>query len=161
MKAALKAQKILQEISQAIQQQTHKQISRVVSKCLTTIFGEDAYEFKIEFDQKRGKTNARLVLLKDGEEFSPKDEVGVGVLDVVSFALRLSAILLTRPPVRKIMILDEPFKNLRGKQYRKKVRDLIVQLSEELGVQFIINIDIDSYPEFELGKVIQIGESSG
>ena len=50
----------------------------------------------------------------------------------------------------------EPFRNIRGQEYRERVRDLVVQLAEELGVQFIINIDTDVYPEFELGKVIRL-----
>lgn len=79
-------------------------------------------------------------------------------MEVTAFALRLSALIMARPPLRKVLILDEPFKCVRGRKYRSRVRDLIVELSRELGVQFIINIDVESYPEFKLGKVIELGE---
>lgn len=150
------AQKILQQVAQSVQQSAHEQISHVVTRCLKAIFGDDAYEFAIRFEQKRGKTEARLVFIRDGVEFDPTYDIGDGVLEVASFALRLSALLLNRPPLRRLIILDEPFKNIRGKKYRERIRDLVVQLAEELDFQFIINIDVDAYPEFELERVIEL-----
>src|SRR5690606_13070311 len=92
-------------------------------------------------------------------EFNPRsDEVAGGVLDVISFGLRLSSLVLIRPRHRKVMILDEPFKNIRGDVYRSRIRSMIDQLSKKLNVQFILNIDLDTYPEFRLGKVIEIEE---
>lgn len=143
-------------VGKEIQRKAHSQVSSIVSKCLKTIFGPDTYEFEFQFKEQRDKTAIRLVFIKDGEEFDPKDEMGGGVLEVAAFALRLSALVLTRPKARRIMILDEPFKNIRGEEYRSRVRDLIISLSEELEVQFILNIDTDVYPEFEIGKVIRL-----
>lgn len=147
---------IITTVGKEIQRSTHSKVSSIVSKCLKTIFGEDAYEFEFQFKEQRGKTAIKLVFSKDGQEFDPKDEMGGGVLEVAAFALRLSALVLTRPSSRRILILDEPFKNIRGEVYRSRVRDLVLSLADELGVQFIINIDTDVYPEFEIGKVVRL-----
>jgi len=150
------AQNVIQRTAQAVQQRAHNSIAGVVSRCLESIF-DDPYEFKIEFERKRGRTEAKLIFLRDGIVFDdPINQIGGGVCDVAAFALRLSCIILNRPPKRRVVVLDEPFKDIRGKQFRERVRTLVLQLSKELDIQFILNIDLDVYPEFALGKVIEI-----
>lgn len=157
MSFASEAQVILQTASQITQQQAHDRISNVVSRCLSSVF-DDPYEFRIEFERKRGKTEANLKFVKSDMVLNePIKQAGGGAIDVASFALRLSCLILQRPVLRRVLILDEPFKNIRGKIYRRRVRALIEDLSKELGVQFILNVDSDAYPEFLLGKVVEIG----
>ena len=146
------AQKILQRIAQKIQQSAHKQISSIVTKCLKVIFREDAYSFSIQFEQKRGKTEANLTLTKNGYEFNPKEDVGGSVLDVVSFALRLSAIVMMQPKARKLIILDEPFKFL-DQSKRHLVGEMMEYLSSELEVQFVLITHIE---ELKIGKVVEL-----
>ena len=86
----------------------------------------------------------------------PLNQVGGGVIDVASLALRLACILLTKPRRRKLLVLDEPLKNVRGRDNRKKVKAMLEALTNELGVQVIINVDLDSYPEFALGKIVEL-----
>lgn len=151
------AQAITQNIAREMQQQVHMRVSKIVTRCLAAVFRDNPYEFAIDFDCKRGKTEAKLVFLRDGMELdNPIEEVGGGVIDVAALALRLSCILLSRPRRRRLLVLDEPLKNVRGKQNRKNVRSLLEALSEEMGVQIILNVDMDSYPEFVLGDVLEM-----
>jgi len=148
------AQSIFQKIGQTLQQQTHQQISQVVSRCLRAVFGSQAYDFRVDFQQKRGRTEARLVFERDGVEYDdPLNEIGGGVVDVAALALRLACILLTRPALRRLLVLDEPFNNIRGEGNRKRTRDLLLRLSEELQIQIIINTDISAY---RMGEVIEL-----
>jgi len=135
-KATIQAQKILQEIAQKLQETAHKNIATIVSECLAAVF-DDPYKFKIRFEQKRGKTEAFLGFERDGHLVSPTKGAGGGVLDVASFALRLSSILLARPGLRKILVLDEPFKMLSA-NHVIRVREMLDRLASELGVQFLI-----------------------
>src|ERR1035438_1455183 len=57
---ALEAQKILQSLAQETQKKALKQIAKVVSKCLCSVF-EIPYEFRIEIEMKRGKTEVKLI----------------------------------------------------------------------------------------------------
>lgn len=150
------ALEITTNIALSVQRLAGAQIERIVTRCLSAVFGPGVCDFRVVWESKRNKTEARLVFVRDGYEFDPLREEAGGVMDVAAFGLRLSAIMLTRPPLRRVMILDEPFRNIRGQEYRERVRDLVVQLAEELQVQFIINIDTTIYPEFELGKVIRL-----
>jgi DNA repair exonuclease SbcCD ATPase subunit len=145
------AQQLVQEVAQHVQQQVHNRIAGVVSRCLKAVFDEP-YEFKIHFERKRGRTEARLVFVRDGEEIVPMQGSGGGVIDVAGFALRLACLVLARPAVRRLVVLDEPFKFV-SSEYRERVRDLLETLSEEMGIQFVM---VTHIPELQTGKVIKI-----
>lgn len=151
LESVLQAQKIVQSVAQSIQQRVHQRIAAVVTRCLTAVF-EDPYEFSIRFEQSRGKTEAVPVFYRDGVALEdPENEVGGGVLDVTALALRLAAILLSRPPLRRFLSLDEPFSNIRGKENRARTRQMLIKICEELGFQMILSTDI---PEYRLGTIL-------
>lgn len=144
------AQKILQEVAEKIQQQVHERISTVVTKCLETVFDEP-YQFKILFEQKRGRTEARMVFTRDENELDPKQIEG-GVKVIAAFALRLACLMLRRPASRPFLCLDEPFAGI-WIGYLERLRDLIQSLAEDMGVQFLIVTHIE---EMMIGKVIDL-----
>ena len=148
----LQAQKIVQEAAEAIQTQAHNRISGVVTRCLKAVFGEDAYEFKINFSQKRGRTEADLLFVRDGVEMDPTTASGGGTLDLASFALRLACLQLALPRRRKLLVLDEPFKMVSA-NHLPAIRELLLSLSNELKIQFLI---ITHHVGLRVGKVIEL-----
>ena len=144
-------QELGQIVAQGIQQRAHSMIAKVVSQCLETIFDEP-YAFQIIFERKRGKTEARLVFERDGMEIDPMTASGGGVIDVASFALRLAAIVLTKPHSRKIIIMDEPFRFL-SEGYRDRVRQMLQDLTREYDFQFIM---VTHIKELVCGKHIEL-----
>lgn len=146
------AQVIAQQVAQTIQQQAHERIEGVVSKCLESVFG-DSYGFKIEFERKRGRTQANLILLKDGHEIEDvlNADSGGGI-DVAALALRLSNIVLAKPALKRVIIMDEPFRNL-DLNNRESMRYLLEELATDFKVQFII---VTHERAFQTGKVIKL-----
>jgi energy-coupling factor transporter ATP-binding protein EcfA2 len=151
--AKLQAREIIQATGQAVQEQAHSQIAAVVTKCLHAVYGPEAYDFKIEFVRKRGKTEAQMSFWREGRKVNPLRAAGGGVVDVAAFALRIACLMLTKPPVRRLVILDEPMKFV-SKDKHARVVELIETLSKELDIQFII---VSHDLEFQVGKVIRIG----
>jgi DNA repair exonuclease SbcCD ATPase subunit len=148
----VKAQVIAQEVAQVVQKQAHDRIEGVVCKCLEAVFGT-LYGFRIDFQRKRGRTEANLLLLKDGHEIQdPLNADSGGVIDVAALALRLACIVLAKPTLKRIIIMDEPFRNL-DMENRERIRILLEELSEDFKVQFIIVTHEDA---FKTGKVIKI-----
>jgi len=147
------AHSVLQEASEKIQQKVHTQIASVVSKCLQTIFPDKNLSFQIQFENKRGKTEAKLVLLNNGQERNPMEDEGGGILDVISFALRVACLSLSKPPLRLILILDEPFKFV-SEEYQENVKILLEEISKTLGIQIIM---VSHIQNLKTGKVINIG----
>ena len=151
--AARQAQGFLQRVAEQIQQHAHAQIAGVVTRCLKTVFGEDeSYEFKINFVKRRGRTEAELLFVRDGQEIDPLSASGGGAIDVAGFSLRLACLMLLRPAVRRLLILDEPFRFL-SKDYRPRVRGLLEELAKELNLQII---QVTHAPDLVAGKVIEI-----
>jgi len=93
-----------------------------------------------------------LIFERNGLEMAPLTAAGGGTVDVAAFALRLAALMLQRPPQRRCLVLDEPFKYL-SKAYRPVVRDLLLDLAEELGMQFIV---VTHDAEMACGKIVRI-----
>lgn len=145
------AQTICRQVAVEIQEQAHRKIADIVSRSLEAVFDEP-YTFKIIFEQKGGKTEARLVFEREGMQLDPMTSCGGGVLDVAAFALRLSCLLLSNPPKARVIIMDEPMRFV-SKEYRQNVAALLQSLSKELNVQFII---ITHQEEMRIGKVVEI-----
>lgn len=151
---AREAREILQAVAQTVQQTAHKKIASVVTRCLEAVF-PDHYEFKIHFERKRGKTEARLVFVKGESEIDPLDAAGGGVVDVAAFALRVASLMLSQPPLRRVLVLDEPFAHCKPpEKIGPLICSLITTLSHDLGIQFIIIPSIESH--YQLGKIISI-----
>lgn len=148
---ALQAQKIITGVAESVQRKAHERISAVVSTCLGAVF-EDPYELKIHFEQKRGRTEARLRFARDGFEIDPVDASGGGAVDVAAFALRAICLVLHRPPLQRVLFLDEPFKFV-SEGYQPAIKQMLEQLSRDLKLQIIMVTHNENY---ETGKVVEL-----
>ena len=151
LKCSQDAQEVLQLLAQAVQQQAHAKISEVVSSCLSAVF-DDPYEFKIVFERKRGKTEAQLRFTRRGLDVDPLTASGGGMIDVAAFALRVACLMLHRPRLSKILILDEPFRFV-SIQYQENVRSMLEQLSNDMDVQIIM---VTHNRNLSTGMVVEI-----
>lgn len=150
--AVIEAQEIVQGIAAGVQASAHKQLASVVTRCFEAVF-DTPYEFKINFLKKRGKTEAQIVFVRDGYELeNPMDEAGGGPVAVAAFALRLAALLLTKPQPRRLLVMDEPFAHV-SEEYITRIGQLLQTLAEEMGFQFVL---VTHNRELEVGKVIKI-----
>ena len=146
------ALQIVQGVAKEVQNRAGIKISEVVTRCLEAVFDE-SYVFKIQFEQKRNATEAKLLLFKDGQEIDPADSVGGGVLDVASLALRVAALIFAVPHPRRLLILDEPFRFV-SKRYRQRVAELLQVLADEFDFQIIMVTHMEEF--MGLGTTITI-----
>jgi DNA repair exonuclease SbcCD ATPase subunit len=148
------AKEVIRQIGAECQETAQAQINTVVTRCLQAVFGSESYQFRLVFELKRGQTEARAVLIDaQGNELDPVQSVGGGILDVVTFGLRLACLALMRPRPAQVLILDEPFRFL-SEQYRENVKRLMVELSEELGIQIILVTHISEF--MDVGHLITV-----
>lgn len=148
-----KAQVLVQAVVAELQNVVHLKVAALVTDCLRAVFDRE-YTFRIEFDSKRGKTEARMVLGRDGLDVDPMTESGGGVVDVIAFALRLAAVLFRRPAVRPVLFLDEPFRFV-SVDYLPRVADLLTRLANDLGVQILMVTHIE---ELRCGKEVDVSQ---
>ena len=149
---ATTAGEIIQKIAEACQREAHAHISSIVSRCLAAVF-PNPYTFDVVFEKKRGKTEARLEFRKGAEEpMGPEDGVEGGVLNVAAFALRVAALVLSRPAVRRLVVLDEPFVGV-SEQNRPALCRVLLGLAKELNIQFVM---VTHITDLQAGKVIRL-----
>lgn len=146
------AQEIIQHLAQEIQQQACGRIAALATNCLRAVFEREAYAVKIDFRRLRGKTEAEVYFARGGHRIVPLMASGGGPVDVASFALRLAAVLLSRPPLRRILCLDEPFRFV-SENYRPAVRVLLERLATEQVTQIIM---ITHDRELACGDIIEL-----
>jgi len=134
------AREIIREVGLKTQEQLQFHISDITSLALEAVFDEP-YELQVEFVQRRNKTECDLYFVRNNEKVDPLSASGGGAVDVAAFALRIASWSMNRPRTRNIMILDEPFKHLKGEVENRKVLEMIKEISQKLKVQIIMISD--------------------
>lgn len=143
LRAHEKAKKILQEVGLKTQQQLSYNVSGIASMALETVF-DNPYELQLDFVERRNKTECDIYFVRGiGEDMVRLDPFsgGGGAIDVASFALRVALWSMSQPKTRPTLILDEPFKHLKGEIANRKVLEMVKKISDKLGIQIIMVSD--------------------
>lgn len=112
-------------------------IEELVTQALQFVFG-DSYSFEIDSTISRNQPEDNMYVVQDGEKYLLKDdELGFGVIDIVSLALRVVCWAICHTRTEGVFWLDEPLKNLDNARF-ELVDRMLHQLSKMLGLQFII-----------------------
>lgn len=130
------AQVIIQNIAQITQQQLEYHISEIVTLAMASVFDEP-YELKVEFVQRRNRTEADIWFVRNDEKIDPMTACGGGTVDIASFALRVALWSLSKPRTSSILILDEPMRFV-SRNYQSKTSAMLKTISEKLGLQIIM-----------------------
>ncbi len=145
---------LLSKASEFARQQLKTRIEQTVTAALAAIFNDSTMKFEIEMKDIGGKPAAdwRVVSCykipaKAGDEdvkisaytvvASPEDAKGGGVTDVVSLALRLALLELSRPRPEGPVLFDEPGKMI-SKEYLPNVAEFLKQYAKKTGRQIIM-----------------------
>lgn len=142
----------LRTLSSELQQQFFTQLNGIVTRCLRTVFGNE-YQFELEQRRTAKRTTVQSVLYQNDVKTHLADSVGGGVLDVVSFGLRLACLLTQRKQLAQVLILDEPFKFLSA-GYQQSIAELFKSLQSDLGIQIVM---VTHVPSLEVGTVVRVG----
>jgi len=130
------ARTVFVNATRVTQSHVKKFIEEIVGLALQAVYGSE-YDFKLKFEVKRNQSEISPVIIKNGEEFSPKDECGGGIIDVASFAFRVVMWALSGKQSRATFILDEPFKFV-SKDLTEYISAMLTEISKLLGLQIIM-----------------------
>jgi len=139
--ALTEAQQILQNLEGAWRREFEKNLAALVSHGLTAVFGEPL-ALKVENRVVRDVLATELSLVRgagtDAIETPVLGASGGSVVNVLSLLLRVLLVISARPPLRRILILDEALEYLDEYSMPAAVGTLIRELAERLDLQFII-----------------------
>ncbi len=136
-----KALEIVKQVGLATQKQLEYHLAEQVSFALEAVF-EDPYRLKVNFLEKRGKTEVELLFCRRDMEFPPIGSAGGGAIDVACLALRIAYWSMRQDKkVRPLLLLDEPFSRLKGEEANRRALAIIREISRNLGLQIIMISD--------------------
>lgn len=133
-----KAQVVLLALEEAWRKDFEKSVETVVSEGIRLVFGDEDLEFKVVTSIKAGSSAVEFELeTADGTVQNIMESEGTSIAEVVSFLLRVLLILAHKPALRKVIILDEPFKGVSAKNM-PAFQQLLRKIVDESGIQVIM-----------------------
>lgn len=157
LQAAEKAHLLIQITAQSTQEQLKYSLSELPKLALQTVF-DNPYEFQVDFEIRRGKTEADFWFMQDGAKLNPKESCGLGAVDIAGTALRVSLWSLRSPRNRATIFLDEPFKHLKGVETNSRALAMLRSICDPKpeknwpGIQIIMIAD-ERAPREELIQI--------
>lgn len=134
-----KAREIIKQVAIKTQEKLSYNISEVTSMAMEAVL-ENPYKLELEFVERRNKTECDIHFTRDEIKMDPF-EGGIGAVDIAAFALRAASWSMQRPRNRNVLLLDEPFKHLKGENANRRMLEMIKQVSEKLGIQILMVSD--------------------
>lgn len=136
-----RALEIAKAVGLATQKQLEFRLSAQVSFAMDAVF-DNPYRLKLLFQERRGKTEADLLFVRDQLEFPPIGSAGGGAIDVAALALRIAYWTMRRDrSIRPVLLLDEPLSQLKGDEHNRRALAVIREISHQLGLQIIMVSD--------------------
>lgn len=137
--AKIKARWVLTEVATLTQKRFKEKVETLVTMAIKSVF-DRPFQFVLNFERKRNKMECRPEIkeLVNGKYrvYDPSEDMGGGIVDIISFALRIVLWSLENPRSRDVIILDEPMKNL-GKLVTL-AGQILREISHKLNFQLII-----------------------
>ena len=132
----IKARYVLGEVIRITQENFTSKIESLVTMAVRSVYDNKNYKFKLSLERKRNKMECRAYVDDNGEELNLEEDMGGGILDVVSFALRVVLWSFEKPRSRNVFILDEPMK-WTG-ELITKAGYMMKEISERLNIQMLV-----------------------
>jgi len=133
----IKARWVLSKVAEQTQLRFKEKVESLVTMAIQSVFDRN-FKFVLVFEQKRNKFECRPVVMENSIEYTPKDDMGGGIVDVISFALRVVLWNLQKPKSRNILILDEPMKYVGKGDLLDRAGNMLREISHRLGIQLIL-----------------------
>ncbi|KKM00110.1 hypothetical protein LCGC14_1807670 [marine sediment metagenome] len=133
----IKARWILTEVAKETQIRFKAKVESLVTMAIQSVF-DRPFKFVLEFERKRNKLECRPIVMEGDAEYVPKDDLGGGIIDIISFALRVVLWSLQQPRSRNTLILDEPMKYVGKGELLDRAGQMLREVSHRLGIQLIL-----------------------
>jgi len=135
------ALEIVKQVALITQRQLEYHLSEQVSLAMEAVF-DDPYRLKLNFQEKRGKTEVETLFTRRELEFPPMGSAGGGTIDVASLALQIAYMSMRKDKkIRPLLLLDEPFSRLKGEDANRRALAILREISRKLSLQIIMISD--------------------
>jgi len=133
----VRAQGFFIELAEQTQRHFREQVESLATVAVRSVF-DRPYSVKLLSEKRRGRMETEILILENGEEFQPKDEMGGSMMDLLSFVMRVILWSLQAPRSRNTFVLDEPMKFLGSGIRLQQAARMLNEISRSLQCQLII-----------------------
>ena len=111
---------------------------QIVTYAFRYVFNGD-YKLNLEFNRRGNLQELDFTVSTPTckKAFDPIVSDAGGILDILSLALRISLLELSKPKIEGFIVLDEPFRNINGDFYLQNSLKFIKKISEKTKRQII------------------------
>lgn len=131
---------VLRKYSLVKEQVLREKIDNIVTRGLRLVFGE-GYKSKLAFGISRGQAVTKTRLITNIGEHELEADIatghGGGITNFCAVLYKILVLALVRPAQRKVLFLDECFKNL-SQEYLEPASMFLKEISDKLGIQLVI-----------------------
>jgi hypothetical protein len=151
---------LLQRIALLTQSQIKYRVTTLGTMALAAV-SDTPVRLELKFSESRGKTEARLLFERQDstgkwQSVDPIDGDSGGMCSVSALGLRAAMREAQRPRTRPILIMDEIGNHVNDptREMLRKFADMILQVSDQLRVQFLL---VSTIPELlDIGEEVRI-----
>lgn len=127
---------VFMEVSRKTQDEIKERIEHLITLAIRSVF-EREFTFKLVLQNKNNRVYAIPTIIDGEHEFTDiKEDLGGGMIDIISLAFKIVLWSLESPKKRNLFIVDEPFR-FTGKLV-KKAGYMLKYLASELNFQVIM-----------------------
>jgi DNA repair exonuclease SbcCD ATPase subunit len=134
----VKAVELLSLVQKVTRDKIKDSFENIVTHALNYIFESDKYSFHLVFS-RRGNLQELSFAVQTPDKNEPLDPMTTdagGVLNIISFALRVVLMEVATPKVNGFILSDESFANL-SEDHVDKARQFLKEINTKLGRQII------------------------
>lgn len=153
-----KAQAILLKLEEVWRKDFEKGIEQVVTEGVELVFGKGS-AFHIDTQQRAGASAITFEIETPQALTEIHEAEGGSLVQVVSFLLRLILVKASVPPLRQVIILDEPFEGVHAENV-PLVALLVRKMVDESQIQVIMVTQNEKYMEYA-DKVYDVTKTKG
>lgn len=127
---------VFTEVARETQEEIKNRIEKLITLAIRSVFDRE-FTFKLDLQNKNNRVYAVPTIIDGEHEFTDiKEDLGGGMIDIISLAFKIVLWSLESPKKRNVFIVDEPFR-FTGKLV-KKAGYMLKYLSKELQFQVIM-----------------------
>ena len=140
-----KCSKLLTETSMLVHERTTQKIADIVTQLYRAVFGgDDSFVIKVDTKRKTPIAEFFIKTKKAGKEvlLDPIMSDGGGKMDVIALGLRIAALLLYKPALNRVLILDEPLRFISSSStsefpFRYRAVSFFLFIAKTYGIQIL------------------------
>jgi len=132
-----KARWVISEVAKLTQERFKDRVETLVTTAIRAVF-DRSFEFILGLERKRNKLECQLLVREREVEYIPKDDMGGGIVDIISFALRVVLWSMQKPRTRNVLIFDEPMKYVGKGELLDRAGRMLREISRGLGIQLVL-----------------------